>query len=338
MGAWGMILDRLGRELHDLRISVTDRCNFRCTFCMPEGQDYEFFRREEILSFEEITKFVRAIIPLGIKKVRLTGGEPLLRRDLERLIKMLSELPIEDLSLTTNGFLLKEKAKVLKLAGLRRITVSLPSLKDEVFSKLVGRNVKVSHILEGIEEALRVGLKPVKVNVCVVRGLNDGEIVDIAKFFKGMGVVVRFIEFMDVGNLNGWSLDRVFSVKEMLQLLKEHFELEPMEKSYRGEVAERYRYVDDGVEVGFISSITQPFCGDCNRLRLTADGKVLTCLFAQDGYDVKSLIRSGATEEEIREFILHIWSQREDRYSEKRLEMLKEGIRPKKVEMFKIGG
>jgi cyclic pyranopterin phosphate synthase len=305
---------------------------------MPEGQDYEFFRREEILSFEEITKFVRAIIPLGIKKVRLTGGEPLLRRDLERLIKMLSELPIEDLSLTTNGFLLKEKAKVLKLAGLRRITVSLPSLKDEVFSKLVGRNVKVSHILEGIEEALRVGLKPVKVNVCVVRGLNDGEIVDIAKFFKGMGVVVRFIEFMDVGNLNGWSLDRVFSVKEMLQLLKEHFELEPMEKSYRGEVAERYRYVDDGVEVGFISSITQPFCGDCNRLRLTADGKVLTCLFAQDGYDVKSLIRSGATEEEIREFILHIWSQREDRYSEKRLEMLKEGIRPKKVEMFKIGG
>ncbi|MDM7267614.1 MAG: GTP 3',8-cyclase MoaA [Aquificaceae bacterium] len=333
-----MILDKLGRELHDLRISVTDRCNFRCTFCMPEGQDYEFFRREEILSFEEITKFVRAIIPLGIKKVRLTGGEPLLRRDLERLIKMLSELPIEDLSLTTNGFLLKEKAKVLKLAGLRRITVNLPSLKDEVFSKLVGRNVKVSHILEGIEEALRVGLKPVKVNVCVVRGLNDGEIVDIAKFFKGMGVVVRFIEFMDVGNLNGWSLDRVFSVKEMLQLLKEHFELEPMEKSYRGEVAERYRYVDDGVEVGFISSITQPFCGDCNRLRLTADGKVLTCLFAQDGYDVKSLIRSGATEEEIREFILHIWSQREDRYSEKRLEMLKEGIRPKKVEMFKIGG
>lgn len=333
-----MILDKLGRELHDLRISITDRCNFRCTFCMPEGQDYEFFRREEILSFEEITKFVRAIIPLGIKKVRLTGGEPLLRRDLERLIKMLSELPIEDLSLTTNGFLLKEKAKVLKLAGFRRITVSLPSLKDEVFSKLVGRNVKVSHILEGIEEALRVGLKPVKVNVCVVRGLNDGEIVDIAKFFKGMGVVVRFIEFMDVGNLNGWSLDRVFSVKEMLQLLKEHFELEPMEKSYRGEVAERYRYVDDGVEVGFISSITQPFCGDCNRLRLTADGKVLTCLFAQDGYDVKSLIRSGATEEEIREFILHIWSQREDRYSEKRLEMLKEGIRPKKVEMFKIGG
>jgi len=183
-----MILDRLGRELRDLRISITDRCNFRCAFCMPEGQDYEFFRREEILSFEEITKFVKAIIPLGIKKVRLTGGEPLLRRDLERLIKMLSELPMEDLSLTTNGFLLKEKAKALKHAGLKRITVSLPSLRDEVFSKLVGREVKVSHILEGIEEALRVGLKLVKVNVCVVRGLNHEEIVDIAKFFKGMGV------------------------------------------------------------------------------------------------------------------------------------------------------
>ncbi|MFN4013178.1 MAG: GTP 3',8-cyclase MoaA [Aquificaceae bacterium] len=333
-----MIFDRLGRELRDLRISVTDRCNLRCTFCMPEGQDYEFFKREEILSFEEITKFVKAIIPLGIKKVRLTGGEPLLRKKLEKLIKMLSELPIEDLSLTTNGFLLKEKAEALKLAGLKRITVSLPSLKDEVFSRIVGREVKVSSILEGIEEALRVGLKPVKVNVCVVRGLNDGEIVDIAKFFKGMGVVVRFIEFMDVGNLNGWSLDKVFSVKQMLQLLKEHFELEPVEKSYRGEVAERYRYTDDGVEVGFISSITQPFCGDCNRLRLTADGKVLTCLFAQGGYDVKSLIRSGAGEEEIRKFILDIWYQREDRYSEKRLEMLKKGIRPQKVEMFKIGG
>ncbi|MFN4320108.1 MAG: GTP 3',8-cyclase MoaA [Aquificaceae bacterium] len=338
MGAWGMIFDRLGRELHDLRISATDRCNLRCTFCMPEGQYYEFFKQEEILSFEEITKFVKAIIPLGIKKVRLTGGEPLLRKNLEKLIKMLSELPIEDLSLTTNGFLLKEKAEALKLAGLKRITVSLPSLKDEVFSRIVGREVKVSSILEGIEEALRVGLKPVKVNVCVVRGLNDGEIVDIAKFFKGMGVVVRFIEFMDVGNLNGWSLDKVFSVKQMLQLLKEHLELEPVEKSYRGEVAERYRYTDDGVEVGFISSITQPFCGDCNRLRLTADGKVLTCLFAQGGYDVKSLIRSGAGEEEIRKFILDIWYQREDRYSEKRLEMLKKGIKPQKVEMFKIGG
>ncbi len=333
-----MILDRLGRELRDLRISVTDRCNFRCSFCMPDGYEYEFFRREEILTFEEITKFVKALIPLGIKKVRLTGGEPLLRKKIEVLIGMLSELPIEDLSLTTNGYLLKEKAEVLKSAGLKRITVSLPSLRDDVLSRLVGREVKVSRIIEGIEEALRVGLRPVKVNVCVVKGVNDGEIVDIARFFKGMGVIVRFIEFMDVGNLNGWSLDKVVSVKEMLDLLMKHFELEPVGKSYRGEVAERYRYVDDGVEVGFISSITQPFCGDCNRLRLTADGKILTCLFAQEGYDVKGLIRSGASEEEIRGFVLEVWSKREDRYSEKRLEMLREGIVPKKIEMFKIGG
>lgn len=333
-----MIKDALGRELHDLRISVTDRCNFRCSFCMPEGEEYEFLRREEILSIEEIAKFVKAIIPLGVKKVRLTGGEPLLRRNLENLIAYLSELPIEDLSLTTNGFLLRERAKVLKDAGLKRVTVSFHSLKDEVFSKLVGRGVKVSQIVEGIEEALRVGLKPVKVNVCVIRNVNDTEIVDIARFFKSMGVVVRFIEFMDVGNVNGWSLEKVYSAREMLGLLSKHFELEPVEKSYRGEVSDRYRYKDDWVEVGFISSITQPFCGDCNRLRLTADGKLLTCLFAQDGHDVKSLIRVGASDEEIREFVKKVWAWRSDRYSEKRLELLKSGIMPKKFEMFRVGG
>ncbi len=333
-----MIKDTLGRELHDLRISVTDRCNFRCSFCMPEGEQYEFFSREELLSFEEIATFVRAVIPLGIKKVRLTGGEPLLRRHLENLVGYLSELPLEDISLTTNSFFLKEKARVLKEAGLGRVTVSLHSLKDEVFLRLVGRKVKVSQIIGGIEEALKVGLKPVKVNVCVIRGVNDGEILDIARFFKGMGVVVRFIEFMDVGNVNGWSLEKVYSVKEMLELLSQHFELEPVGKSYRGEVADRYRYKDDGVEVGFISSITQPFCGDCNRLRLTADGRLLTCLFAQDGYHVKSLIRAGASDEEIREFVRKIWAWRSDRYSEQRLELLKGGIMPKKFEMFRVGG
>ncbi len=334
-----MIKDLLGRELRDLRISVTDRCNFRCVYCMPDGESYEFFPREEILSFEEIAKFVKAIIPLGIRKVRLTGGEPLLRRHIENLIQMLAGLEgIQDLSLTTNGFLLKEKAKALKEAGLKRITVSLPSLKEEKLSYLVGKKVKVSQILEGVEKALEVGLHPVKVNVCVIKGLNDDEVVDIAKFFKPMGVVVRFIEFMDVGNLNAWSIDRVFSVREMLSLLEKHFELEPVGRSYRGEVAERYRYKDDGVEVGFISSITQPFCGDCNRLRLTADGKLLTCLFASDGHDVKNLLRSGAGEEEIRSFVKRVWSLRRDRYSEQRLELLKEGIAPKKIEMFKIGG
>ncbi|MCS7171225.1 MAG: GTP 3',8-cyclase MoaA [Aquificaceae bacterium] len=333
-----MIKDRLGRELHDLRISVTDRCNFRCSFCMPDGEDYQFFRREEILSFEEIRDFVRAVIPLGIKKIRLTGGEPLLRRDLEKLINMLSSLPLEDLSLTTNGFLLREKAGLLKSSGLKRVTVSLHSLKDEVFSRLVGRDVKVSKILEGIEEAIRVGLWPVKVNVCVIRGINDKEIVDIARFFKERGVVVRFIEFMDVGNLNGWSIDSVFSAREMLELLSRQFDLEPVGKSYRGEVADRYRYKDCNTEVGFISSITQPFCGDCNRLRLTADGRLLTCLFAQDGYSIKNLIRSGAGEEEIRRFVREVWFKREDRYSEKRLELLKDGIKPHKIEMFKVGG
>ncbi|MCS7196912.1 MAG: GTP 3',8-cyclase MoaA [Aquificaceae bacterium] len=333
-----MIRDRLGRELRDLRISVTDRCNFRCSFCMPEGEEYQFFRRDEMLTFEEIQRFVRALIPLGVKKVRLTGGEPLLRRDIQRLISMLSSLPLEDLSLTTNGFLLKEKARLLKSSGLKRITVSLHSLKDKVFSELVGREVKVSWIIEGIEEALRVGLEPVKVNVCVVKGVNEDEIVDIARFFKDMGVVVRFIEFMDVGNLNHWSLERVFSVREMFQILSEHFDLEPLEKSYRGEVAERYKHRDCGVEIGFISSVTQPFCGECNRLRLTAEGKLLTCLFAQDGYDVKSLLRSGAEEEKIREFVTRIWSEREDRYSERRLELLKRGIIPRKPEMFKVGG
>lgn len=333
-----MIRDSLGRELHDLRISVTDRCNFRCFFCMPEGQEYEFFRRAEILSFEEIIQFVRAVIPLGVRKVRLTGGEPLLRRDLEKLIFMLSELPLEDISLTTNGFLLKEKAALLRSAGLKRLTVSFHSLKDEVFSKIVGRPVRVASILEGIREALNAGFKPLKVNVCVVRGVNDGEILDIARFFRDMGVVVRFIEFMDVGTLNGWSLERVYSAREMLELLKKHFELEPVSKSYRGEVADRYRYVDNGVEVGFIASITQPFCRDCNRLRLTSDGKLLTCLFAQEGYDVKGLLRSGASDDEIRQLVSQIWSRREDRYSEKRLQLIKEGISPRRVEMFKVGG
>lgn len=339
MGPGGIVKDTLGRELRDLRISVTDRCNFRCTYCMPDGENYEFFPRNEILTFEEIARFVKAITPLGIKKVRLTGGEPLLRKHIENLIHMLSEIEgIQDLSLTTNGFLLKDKAKVLKDAGLKRITVSLPSLKDEKLSLLVGRKVKVAQILSGIEKALEVGLHPVKVNVCVIRGLNDDEIIHIAKFFKSMGVIVRFIEFMDVGNLNGWSLDKVFSVKEMLSLLERHFELQPVGRSYRGEVAERYRYKDDGVEVGFISSITQPFCGDCNRLRLTADGKLLTCLFASDGHCIKSLLHSGASDEEIRNFVINVWSLRKDRYSEERLELLKRGITPRKVEMFKIGG
>ncbi|RMH80417.1 MAG: GTP 3',8-cyclase MoaA [Acidobacteria bacterium] len=334
-----MIRDQLGRELYDLRISITDRCNFRCFFCMPDGHEYQFFPREELLTFEEIERFVKALVPLGVRKVRLTGGEPLLRKNIEKLVELLSNIEgVEDISLTTNGFLLQKRAKSLKEAGLKRITVSLHSLRDDVLSELVGREVKVWDIIRGIERALEVGMNPVKVNVCVIRGVNSDEVVDIAKFFKSLGVVVRFIEFMDVGNLNQWSLEKVFPAKDMLELLSRHFELEPIEKSYRGEVAERYKYRDDRLEVGFISSITQPFCGDCTRLRLTADGKLLMCLFASEGYDVRALIRSGADERAIGDFVKSLWLKRKDRYSEERLQLLRMGIPLRKVEMFKVGG
>lgn len=331
--------DLLGREVHDLRVSVTDRCNFRCQFCMPDGENYEFFPRSEILSFEEIERIVRIVISLGVKKVRITGGEPLVRRGVEKLIHLLSKVDgLEDISMTTNGFLLSEKAHLLKESGLKRVTVSFHSLKDDLFSQIVGKKVEVSKIIKGIEAAMEAGLEPVKVNVCVVKGLNDCEVLDIAKFFKNMGVVVRFIEFMDVGTVNGWSLERVVSAREIVSKIAREFEIEPIEKSYRGEVAERYRYKDDGLEFGVISSVTQPFCGDCNRLRLTAEGKLLTCLFSSHGYDVKSLLRSGAGDEDIREFIKSVWESRKDRYSEERLEKIKRGESHRKVEMFQVGG
>ena len=330
-----MPVDKLGRSLQDLRVSVTDRCNFRCNFCMPDGKEYEFFRREEILSFEEIARVVRIVKGLGVKKVRLTGGEPLLRRHLENLIGMIRE-EVDDVALTTNGFLLKEKLESLFFAGLKRITVSLPSLKDETLSKIVGRQVKVNEILEGIYKAIELGVK-IKVNVCVVKGLNHQEILDFIKFFKPLGVEVRFIEFMDVGTVNGWSLDRVFSLGDILNVISERYKMEPLGRSKKGETAERFS-LEDGYTFGIIASITQPFCKECNRLRLTADGKLLTCLFASEGYDLKSLLRGGAKDEEIRDFIITLWENRKDRYSEERLELLKRGQIPKKIEMFKIGG
>ncbi len=329
------VVDKLSRPLNDLRISVTDRCNLRCTFCMPQGKDYEFYPREDILRFEEIVKVVRACKELGVKKVRITGGEPLLRKDLEKLISMIKEEGIGDITLTTNGFLLKEKARLLASAGLKRVTVSFHSLKDETFSRVVGKQVKVSEVLDGIRSAMDAGLTPVKVNVCVVKGLNDGEVVDIAEFFKKMGVVVRFIEFMDVGTLNGWSLERVVSAKEILQMLSRRFRFRALGRSY-GETAMRFVYEDEPLEFGIIPSITEPFCGDCNRLRLTADGHLFTCLFGTQGWDIKSLIRNGATQEELRDFIRRVWKQRQDRYSEERLTRMGEGLR--KVEMFKLGG
>ncbi|WP_448587587.1 GTP 3',8-cyclase MoaA [Thermocrinis sp.] len=325
-----MPFDKLGRSLKDLRISVTDRCNLRCSFCMPAGGEYEFFKRDEILSFEEISRFVRIVKRLGVKKVRLTGGEPLLRRSLEKLVEMISQ-EVEDIAITTNGFLLKEKIKDLFLAGLKRITVSLPSLRDEVFSKIVGKQVKVSQVLEGIYTALELGI-PIKVNICVVKGINEGEVMDFIEFFRGLGVEVRFIEFMDVGTLNGWSLEQVFSAEDILKVVSEHYRVYPLERA-NGETALRFS-LEDGYKFGIVASITKPFCGDCNRLRLTADGKLLTCLFASEGFDVKKLLRGGVGDEDIEELVKSVWEQREDRYSEERLE--KKDV--KKIEMFKIGG
>ncbi len=330
-----MYKDQLGRELKDLRVSVTDRCNFRCSFCMPNGHEYEFFKREEILSFEEIARVVRIAKTLGVKKVRLTGGEPLVRRHLENLVALISQ-EVEDIALTTNGFLLKDKVKDLALAGLKRVTVSLPSLRDQTLSELAGRSVKVSQILDGIYKSLELGLY-VKVNVCVVKEINSDEILDFIDFFKLLGVEVRFIEFMDVGTLNGWSLDRVFSAKDIIKTISQKYRVIPLGKQKKGETAEGF-VLEDGYRFGIIASITQPFCGECNRLRLTADGKLFTCLFASEGYDLKKLLRSGAKDEEIGEFIVSVWERRMDRYSEERLELLKKGEKPKKVEMFKLGG
>ena len=327
--------DKLGRELRDLRISLTDRCNLRCFFCMPEGQEYEFLKREEILSFEEIARVVRIVKNLGVKKVRLTGGEPLLRRHLEKLVGMIRE-EVEDIALTTNGLLLKEKIKDLFFAGLKRVTVSLPSLRDERLSRIVSRNVKVGQILEGIYKSIEIGVL-VKVNMCVVKGVNEDEILDFVEFFRPLRVEVRFIEFMDVGNLNGWSLERVFSAKDILQTISSHYKVQPLGRSKKGETANRFS-LEDGYTFGIIASVTEPFCGECNRLRLTADGKLLTCLFASKGYDLKSLLRAGVGDSQIESFIRTVWENRSDRYSEERLELLKKGIKPKKIEMFKIGG
>ncbi len=332
-----MLRDKLGRPLKDLRLSLTDRCNLRCSFCMPPEKEFQFLPRKELLSFEEMEFAVRALAELGIRKVRLTGGEPLLRRHVEKLIERISSVKgIEDIALTTNGLKLKEKAKILKESGLKRVTVSVQSLRDEVYSRIVGRQAKVSELIESIEECIRVGLTPVKVNVTVVKGLNDGEVVDIARFFKSMGVIVRFIEYMDVGTLTEWDIGKVVSGREIIERINSEMPLEPIKSEDRSEVSKRYRYLDDGLEVGVITSITEPFCGGCSRIRLSADGKLYTCLFAQEGFDIKKLIRKGVGKEELKEYIRKIWSSREDRYSE--LRFSKAVHRDKKVEMFRVGG
>jgi cyclic pyranopterin phosphate synthase len=329
-------LDTFGRPLRDLRISVTDRCNFRCVYCMPKevyGRDHRFLERRELLSFEEITRVTRTFVSAGVKKIRITGGEPLVRRDLERLIAQLAELDV-DLTLTTNGSLLPQKAQSLADAGLRRITVSLDSLDDAIFRALNDVDFPVSRVLEGIDAASAAGL-PVKVNAVIKRGVNDDQVVPLAAFFRERGHTLRFIEYMDVGHTNGWRLDDVVPAKEIVALLDEAFGVAPAEALYRGEVAQRWRYKDGSGEVGVIASVTQPFCGDCTRARLSAEGKLFTCLFAVRGHDLRALIRGGASDEELEAAVRTVWGGRADRYSDLRSAATAD---LDKVEMSYIGG
>ena len=330
-------LDTLGRPLRDLRISVTDRCNFRCVYCMPKevyGRDFRFLERAELLTFEEIARVARIFAGLGVRKIRLTGGEPLLRREVERLVAMLA-IPGLDLTLTTNGSLLAQKAAALREAGLERVTVSLDSLDDEVFRAMNDVDFPVERVLAGIEAAAAAGLSPVKVNVVLKRGVNEDGLLDLVRYFRGSGHVLRFIEYMDVGHTNGWRLDEVVPADEILARIGAEFPLEPVPPEYPGEVATRYRFRDGAGEIGVIASVTRPFCGDCTRARLSADGRLYTCLFAVSGHDLRAPLRSGASDEELMERIGAVWTARTDRYSE-----LRSAATPgsPKVEMSYIGG
>ena len=335
-----VITDTMDRPLRDLRISVTDRCNFRCTYCMPAeiyGDRYEFLPRADLLTFEEIARLVRVMVRQGAVKVRLTGGEPLVRNDVERLVGMIAQIDgVDDLTMTTNAYLLADKARALKEAGLQRVTVSLDTLDDEIFRRMNGRDFGTKRVLEGLEAAQRVGLSPIKVNSVVQRGVNDHTLVDLARFCKERGYVLRFIEYMDVGNLNGWRLDHVVPADEIVALIGAEMPLEPVESGYRGEVALRYRYRDGGGEMGLIASVTKPFCGDCTRLRLSPEGSIYTCLFSNVGTDLRGPMRSGATDDDLQAIIRGVWSVRSDRYSEERASMT-EPLRDK-VEMYHIGG
>jgi GTP 3',8-cyclase len=330
--------DALGRPLRDLRISVTDRCNFRCVYCMPKevfGRDYAFLPREELLSFEEMERLARVFAAHGVEKVRLTGGEPLIRRDLELLVAMLARIEGLDLTLTTNGSLLPQKSQALADAGLGRITVSLDSLDDEVFRAMNDVDFPVERVLAGIEAAAAAGLAPVKVNMVVRRGLNEDSVLPMARYFRETGHVLRFVEYMDVGHTNGWRLDDVVPAAELVAAIDAELPLEPVEPAYRGEVARRWRYRDGGGEIGLIASVTQPFCGDCTRARVSADGKLYTCLFALRGHDLRAVLRSGASDDELSRVIGGVWRAREDRYSEVRTAATAD---VPKIEMSYIGG
>src|SRR3989475_3983410 len=330
--------DTLGRRLHDLRISVTDRCNFRCIYCMPRdvfGPDYAFLPKSELLSFEEIARLARVFKGHGVEKIRLTGGEPLLRRNLERLIEMLADIPGLDLTLTTNGSVLSKKARALKAAGLNRVTVSLDSLDEAVFRRMNDADFPVSEVLNGIDAAAAAGLSPIKINMVVKRGANEDSVIPMARYFKGSGHIVRFIEYMDVGQTNGWRMDDVLPSAEIVRMIGEKMPLEPVEPNYAGEVAERWRYTDGSGEIGVISSVTQAFCRTCTRARLSTEGMLYTCLFATAGSDLRGLLRNGSSDERISDTIAAIWLQRGDRYSEIRSEHT--SALPK-IEMSYIGG
>ena len=338
-----MSTDLFGRPLRDLRISVTDRCNFRCPYCMPAeifGEAYKFLPKDEILTFEEITRLATLFVEAGVNKLRITGGEPLLRVDLPELIAQLAAIPrADDITLTTNGYLLGQQARQLADAGLHRITVSLDSLDDEIFKQMNGRGFGTRRVLEGISRAADAGLNPVKINAVVQKGVNDHTVVDLARHFKGTGNIVRFIEYMDVGNRNGWKLDEVVSAAEIVALIDAELPLEPADPNYLGEVANRWRYRDGSGEIGVIASVTQPFCGDCTRARLSTDGKLYTCLFATDGVDLRGPMRQGASDADLAAIIGGTWNMRRDRYSEERTALTRDDAEMRtKVEMYHIGG
>lgn len=336
-------IDARGRPVRDLRISITDRCNFRCTYCMPRevfDKNYQFMPHASLLTFEEITQVARAAVAIGVNKIRLTGGEPLLRKDMHKLVAMLAQLrtpeglPV-DLTLTTNGTLLARKAQQLAEAGLNRLTVSLDALDDATFQRMSDSQVSVQTVLDGIEAASRAGLGPIKVNMVVRKGLNDNQLLDMARHFRHSGHILRFIEYMDVGSTNGWNLDEVITSRQIIETLSQAFALEPVQAAYRGEVAARWRYTDGAGEIGVITSVSQPFCGDCTRARLSPEGKLFLCLFANAGHDLRALVRSGASDADLGRAMAAIWRVRNDHYSEQRGA---ETAQRQKIEMSYIGG
>ena len=343
----GLLADTLGRPLRDLRISVTDRCNFRCSYCMPKeifDKDHPYLPHSALLTFEEITRVAKLFIAHGVQKIRLTGGEPLLRKNIEILVEQLAQLrtvdgePL-DLTLTTNGSLLARKAKALKAAGLQRVTVSLDALDDAVFRRMNDVDFPVAEVLAGMAAARDAGLGPVKINMVVKRGTNDHEILPMARHFKGSGMVLRFIEYMDVGTSNGWRMDEVVPSAQVIETIRRELPLVPLEPAAPGETAQRWAYADGSGEVGVISSVTQAFCADCNRARLSTEGQVYLCLFATHGHDLRSLLRGGATDEQVASAIGHMWQGREDRYSQLRASLpADERAAQRRVEMSYIGG